>query len=90
MAPEQVKREHVRPGADIWALDVLFWEVIKGQRLFQGENEASLIYQIVHQQPATIQQFVPGISPGQIRIIDRSLEKNLKNVIQPFRIFCVI
>ncbi len=79
MAPEQVKGEQVGPGADIWALGVLFYEMITGQRPFQGENEASLIYQIVHQRPETIQQYAPGISSGLIRIIDRSLEKKPEN-----------
>jgi len=79
MAPEQVKGEHVGQQADIWALGVLLCEMMTGQRPFQGKNEASLIYQIIHKPPQTIREFSPEISPGLIRIIDRLLEKNPEN-----------
>ena len=79
MAPEQVKGEEVGPQADIWALGVMFCEMITGQRPFQGKNEASLIYQIIHKQPQLNREFSSDISSGLIRIINQTLEKNPEN-----------
>jgi eukaryotic-like serine/threonine-protein kinase len=79
MAPEQVKGEEVSQQADVWALGIVLFEMITGQRPFRGDNEASLIYQIVHKQPQPIQETYPEISSKLTRIINRTLEKEPEN-----------
>ena len=42
MSPEQARGEPATPASDIWALGVMFYEVLTGQRLIEG-NEALVV-----------------------------------------------
>ncbi|MBI4798435.1 MAG: protein kinase [Desulfarculus sp.] len=61
MAPEQA-RGQVDQRADIYSLGVVFWEALTGQRLFQGDNEAALLAQVLNPQvgpPSGVRAEIP-------------------------------
>jgi serine/threonine protein kinase/Tol biopolymer transport system component len=51
MAPEQAKGKAVDRRADIWAWGVLFYELLTGQRLFEGEDASEILAQVLTKQP---------------------------------------
>src|SRR5690349_2061290 len=51
MAPEQAKGKRVDKRADIWAWGVVFYELLTGQRLFEGEDAADTLAHVLTRQP---------------------------------------
>jgi serine/threonine-protein kinase len=62
MAPEQLRREMVDRRADIYAAGVLFWELVTGAKLIDGENEAQILVKNMagdHPAPRTVNPALP-------------------------------
>jgi serine/threonine-protein kinase len=77
MSPEQVAGEKVDGRSDLFSLGVVMFELLTGERPFQGESIASLTYQIAHKPhrpPAQIRADLPTCC---VAIIDRALSKKL-------------
>jgi serine/threonine-protein kinase len=77
MSPEQVAGEKVDGRSDLFSLGVVLYELLTGERPFQGESIASLIFQIAnkpHRPPAQLRADMP---PGCVAIIDRALCKEV-------------
>jgi len=51
MAPEQARGKTVDKRADIWAFGVVLYELLTGDRLFQGEDAAETLAAVIHKQP---------------------------------------
>src|SRR5687767_15262342 len=49
LAPELIVGGRVDHRADMWAVGVLLYELVTGQRPFQGPTFASLAFKIVHE-----------------------------------------
>src|SRR5207237_1813710 len=77
MAPEQLRGEEVGPQTDIWALGVVFFELLTGDLPFRGEYTEALAYSILNEQPATLPD-----QPEVDRIIKRMLRKD---PLQPYQ-----
>lgn len=69
MAPEQARGDAVDVRADIWALGVVLYEMLTGERPFNGQREAAVMYSVLHQEPA-----MPEALP---LVVQRFLEKLL-------------
>lgn len=82
MAPE-LFRHWVTPQADIYALGVVLFRLLTGAYPFQGDNQAALMYQILHGErpPAgSLRGDIPAAVDGLLaRMMDRDLEKRLAN-----------
>ncbi|MCK4778410.1 MAG: serine/threonine protein kinase, partial [Actinomycetia bacterium] len=51
-SPEQIKDpKRVSISSDIWSLGVMFYELLSGEKPFDGANEASLFFQILYTHP---------------------------------------
>jgi len=73
MAPEQAKGKSVDGRADIWAFGVLFYELLTGQRLFNGEGIVETLSQVLTKEPDL--SHVPASARTLLR---RCLEKDPK------------
>ncbi len=76
MAPEQIQGGEVDPRSDIFALGVLFYEMLSGHLPFRGEHEAAMMYSIINEDPQPIQKYRDDISSELDHILNRALEKN--------------
>jgi len=73
MAPEQAKGKQVDRRADIWAWAVVLYELLTGERLFQGEDIADTLAQVLTRQPDLAKV------PAEVRkLLQRCLEKDPK------------
>jgi len=71
MSPEQARGEKADKRADIWAVGVMFYEMVTGKRPFSGTSGADLLAQIIGKEP----DWVPV--PKRVRgLIQRCLEKD--------------
>jgi serine/threonine protein kinase len=74
MPPEQAKGKPVDKRADIWAFGVVFYELLTGKRLFQGEDVTDILASVVKEQPD-----LSEVPPNVQRLLKSCLEKDPKN-----------
>ena len=51
MAPEQIRGRKVDGRADLFALGVIFYEMLTGEKPFGGDSITSVIYRVVNEEP---------------------------------------
>jgi tRNA A-37 threonylcarbamoyl transferase component Bud32 len=76
MAPEQIQGTDTDHRVDIFALGVLLYEMVTGQKPFQGENVTEVTHRIVYEDHRTASERVPELPDGLDRVLERALAKN--------------
>jgi hypothetical protein len=79
MAPEQTLGRKVDARADVFALGILFYEALTGQKPFSGRTREELCRTTREQQPIEPRQLRPEIPPELQAILLRCLEKQPEN-----------
>jgi serine/threonine-protein kinase len=76
MAPEQAKGEsELDHLIDEWALACITFEMLAGRPPFMGDDTSALLYQVVHEAPPRLSNFVKDL-PGEVEgVILRALSK---------------
>jgi hypothetical protein len=73
MAPEQIEGHETDARTDLFAFGCLLYEMLTGQKAFEGKTHASLIAAIMHVEPPLVSTIQP-ITP---RALDRVVKKCL-------------
>lgn len=76
MPPEQLTGGAVDARSDIFAFGAVMFEMITGQRAFQGTTQASLIAAIIHDDPPRVSQRRPVLPRQLDRVIAMCLHKD--------------
>lgn len=76
IAPEVLTGAPVDQRADMWAVGVMLFELLSGQRPFEAPTIASLIYRIVHEPPPLLEAARLGLPQALTAIVERALAKN--------------
>jgi Tol biopolymer transport system component/predicted Ser/Thr protein kinase len=75
MAPEQLEGEKADGRTDIFAFGAVLYEMVAGQRAFEGRRRASLIAAILSSEPRPITELQPMTPPLLDRVVRRCLAK---------------
>jgi tRNA A-37 threonylcarbamoyl transferase component Bud32/pimeloyl-ACP methyl ester carboxylesterase len=82
MAPEQASGAHVDARADLFALGIVLFEMLTGQRPFVGVTPLAMMHAILRDEPKPLAALLPDAPPELARIIRRSLAKDPDRRIQ--------
>jgi len=75
LSPEQVRGEELDGRSDLFSLGIVLYEMVGGRRPFEGETFTTLLYKILHEQPAPI-RLHPDLAPALVRLLGRLLAKD--------------
>jgi serine/threonine protein kinase len=78
MSPEQARGKKVDKRADVWAFGVVLWEMLTGQRLFEGETVSDTLAGVLRAEPEW-ERLAPATPRSIHRLLRRCLEKNPKD-----------
>jgi len=77
MAPEQILGEDVDGRADLFAIGVVFYELLAYTEAFPGDTSPAITHRILHKDPVPLPNLVPDLNPEILPIIERALKKNV-------------
>jgi hypothetical protein len=77
MSPEQARGEKdVGAASDVWAMGVLWFELLAGRYPFDGDNYNALLATILTEAAPSLASVAPGVPQSLSAVIDCALEKN--------------
>jgi serine/threonine protein kinase len=76
MSPEQAEGRNVDPRSDIFSLGAVFYEMLTGQRPFDGGTAASMLSSILKDTPRPVSELKPAIPRELARLVQRCLAKD--------------
>jgi serine/threonine protein kinase len=76
MSPEQLRGERGTASSDIYAVGAMLYEMLCGHTPFEGENVFAIMNQHVSQDPPTILQYNPHLSPALATVVMRSIRRD--------------
>jgi hypothetical protein len=75
MSPEQIEGKELNGRSDIFSLGAVLYEMLTGQRAFQGKSQLSVASAILEKEPASISTVKPMTPPALDHAIRRCLAK---------------
>ena len=76
MSPEQAEGKRVDARSDIFSLGSVLYEMVTGQKAFQGTSKLSTLSAILHQEPKAVSGITPTIPADLEKLINRCLRKD--------------
>ena len=76
MSPEQAAGKSVDERSDIFSLGILFYEMLTGQRPFDGDSPASTLSAIIKDTPQSASDLRPSIPRDLAKLLRRCLTKD--------------
>jgi CRP-like cAMP-binding protein len=76
MAPEQMTGGPVGTGTDVFAVGLLIYEMLAGERLFQGDDFVSLRKEVIRCRIPALSKTFPSISSELRRVLGQALRRD--------------
>lgn len=77
MSPEQIAGKKVDGRSDLFSLGVVLYELIAGEKPFQGESITTLMYHITSSEPRSIKDLSSRIPERMVPIVEKLLAKEV-------------
>ncbi len=75
MAPEYINGRTIDRRSDIFAMGILFWEVLALRRLFRGQNDGETLARVMSHTPERISSMAPFCGTRFDTVVGRALAK---------------
>jgi CHASE2 domain-containing sensor protein/tRNA A-37 threonylcarbamoyl transferase component Bud32 len=76
MSPEQIAGQKVDGRSDLFSLGVVFYELLTGEKAFQGDSIATLMFSITTSDPVPLKSIAPNLPEHCIAVVDQLLAKD--------------
>ena len=79
LSPEQIKGLEIDLRVDVYAMGVLFYQMLSGRMPFEAENDTTLLYKHVHEFPTPLSEVLPAdheVPDELVHLIHDCLEKD--------------
>ncbi len=76
MSPEQARGEKVDARSDLFSLGIVLYEMLAGQRPFEGANMLDIVGAVLHQEPKPLPSNNEAAQPELQRIVSKALQKD--------------
>ena len=85
MSPEQVRGQPLDQRSDLFSFGAILYEMLTGQRAFEGDSAVEIMNAILRDEPPEIQATNRTLPPALERIVLHALEKNPEERFQSAR-----
>ncbi len=76
MSPEQTQGEKIDGRSDLFSAGIVLYQMLTGQRPFQGDSLVTLALKIAKEDHPPIEKLRPGLPSSLRRVVDRCLAKS--------------
>jgi serine/threonine protein kinase/HAMP domain-containing protein len=76
MSPEQTQGEKIDGRSDLFSAGIVLYQMLTGQRPFNGQSVVTLAVQIAKEEPPAIEKLRPGLPASLRRVVERCLAKS--------------
>src|SRR6202047_1388618 len=76
MSPEQIEGKELDGRSDIFSLGAVLYEMLTGQRAFEGKSQLSVASAVLEKEPAPISSIKPLTPPALEHVVRRCLAKD--------------
>lgn len=76
MSPEQVRGWKIDARSDIFAVGLVFYEMLTGARAFERDSSLKTLKAIVQEKPLNPRELNPDIPMEVVKVLSKALEKN--------------
>jgi serine/threonine-protein kinase len=76
LAPERLRGEPATPAADIYALGVVLYEALTGQKAYSGDTPISVAHAVMSTDATPLRELQPDLDPGLMAAVDGAMEKD--------------
>jgi len=75
MSPEQVRGERADARSDVFALGLVFYEVLSGRRAFDAEAVHAILYKVANTDPEPLGRLCPELPGILVELVEKALRK---------------
>jgi serine/threonine-protein kinase len=76
LSPERIDGRPTTASSDIYAVGVLLYEALSGQRAFDGDTPVSVAYAVQHTTPTPLAELRPDLPADVVAVVDRAMQRD--------------
>ncbi len=76
MAPEQARGERATGQSDVWAMGVVLYEALAGQRPFRAQGAHAMLLKVIADDPPPLTSVAPGVPASLADLVHRALRRD--------------